>query len=74
MTSHAGSTTSIQAAAGRVFIAIEVSKHDWLIAGHTPCDGRTSRHKCRGGDVQALLRVIAGCASGRRGPHAGRSG
>jgi hypothetical protein len=24
MTSHAGSTTSIQAAAGRVFIAIEV--------------------------------------------------
>jgi transposase len=58
MTSHAGSTTSIQAAAGRVFVAIEVSKHDWLIAGHTPCDGRTSRHKCRGGDVQALLRVI----------------
>jgi transposase len=58
MTSHAGSTTSIQAEAARVFIAIEVSKRDWLVAGHTPCDGRTSRHKCRGGDVQALLRVI----------------
>jgi hypothetical protein len=42
MTSHAGSTTSTQAAAARVFIAIEVSKRDWLIAGHTPCDGRTS--------------------------------
>jgi transposase len=58
MTSHAGSTTCIQAAAARVFIAIEVSKRDWLIAGHTPCDGRTSRHKCRGGDVPALLRAI----------------
>jgi transposase len=58
MTSHAGSTTSIQAEAARVFIAIEVSKRDWLVAGHTPCDGRTSQHKCRGGDVQALLRVI----------------
>jgi transposase len=58
MTSHAGSTTSSQAATARVFVAIEVSKRDWLIAGHTPCDGRTSRHKCRGGDVPALLRVI----------------
>jgi hypothetical protein len=27
----------------RVFIAVEVSKRDWLIAGHTPCDGRTAR-------------------------------
>jgi transposase len=58
MTSHAGSTTRTQAAAARVLIAIEVSKRDWLIAGHTPCDGRTSRHKCRGSDVHALLRVI----------------
>jgi hypothetical protein len=23
-----------------VFIAIEVSKRGWLIAGHTPCDGQ----------------------------------
>ena len=58
MTSLAGSSTSIQAEAARVFIAIEVSKRDWLLAGHTPCDGRTSRHKCHGGDVQSLLRVI----------------
>ncbi len=57
MKSDAGSS-SIQDAVARVFIAIEVSKRDWLIAGHTPCDGRTARHKCRGGDVQALLRVI----------------
>jgi transposase len=58
MKSDARSSPSLQAEAARVFIAIETSKRDWLIAGHTPCDGRTSRHKCRGGDVQALLRVI----------------
>lgn len=58
MTSHPGAPISSQAEAACVFIAIEVSKRDWLIAGHTPSDGRTSRHKCRGGDIQALLRVI----------------
>jgi transposase len=57
MTSHAGSTISSQTEAC-VFIAIEVSKRDWLVAGHTPADGRTSRHKCRGGDVEELVRLI----------------
>jgi hypothetical protein len=28
--------------AAHVFIAIEVSKRDWLVAGHTPRDRRTS--------------------------------
>jgi transposase len=58
MASHAEATASSQAEAARVFIAIEVSKRDWLMAGHTPSDSRTSRHKCSGGDVHALLRVI----------------
>jgi hypothetical protein len=30
MTSHTGSTTSIQTEAACVFIAVEVSKRDWL--------------------------------------------
>jgi hypothetical protein len=54
MTSPVGSTASSQTEAC-VFIAIEVRKRDWLVAGHTPADGRTSRHKCRGGDVEELL-------------------
>lgn len=58
MTSHTGSSESFQAEMAFVFIAIEVSKRDWLVAGHTQSDGRTSRHRCRGGDVEALLGVI----------------
>jgi transposase len=42
-----------------VFVAIEVSKQTWLVAGYTPSDGRTARHKIRGGDVETLLSIIA---------------
>ena len=42
-----------------VLVAIEVSKQTWLVAGYIPSDGRTARHKIRGGDVETLLSVIA---------------
>lgn len=41
-----------------VFVAIELSKSTWLVAVHTPIDGRTSQHKIAGGDVSALLSII----------------
>jgi transposase len=56
----------------KVFVAIEVSKQTWLVAGHTPSDGRTGRHKVRGGDVETLLNVIAKLAR-KEGRATGRS-
>src|SRR5689334_4906920 len=41
-----------------VFVAIEMSKSTWLVAVHTPRDGRTGQHKVDGGDIAALLSII----------------
>src|SRR5690242_19787921 len=41
-----------------VFMAIDMSKSTWLVAVHTPCDGRTGQHKLDGGNVPKLLSVI----------------
>lgn len=41
-----------------VFVAIDMSKSTWLVAVHTPSDGRTGQHKVNGGDVAALLSVV----------------
>lgn len=41
-----------------VFVAIDMSKSTWLVAVHTPSDGRTGQHKLDGGDVPKLLSLI----------------
>lgn len=44
---------------GSVFVAIDVSKQQWLVAGYTSSDGRTARYRCRGGEIETLLGIIA---------------
>ena len=41
-----------------VFVAIELSKSTWLVAVHTPIDGRIGQHKIAGSNVSALLSII----------------
>src|SRR5512144_2425252 len=43
---------------GSVFVAIDVSKRQWLVAGYTSSDGRTARYRCRGGEIETLLGII----------------
>lgn len=44
--------------ANSVFVAIDMSKSTWLVALHTPSDGRTGQHKLEGGNVPGLLSLI----------------
>jgi transposase len=44
--------------ANSVFVAIDMSKPTWLVALHTPSDGRTGQHKLEGGNVPGLLSLI----------------
>ena len=41
-----------------IFVAVELSRKNWLVAVHTPSDGRTGRHKLRSGDTDGLLALI----------------
>jgi transposase len=41
-----------------VFLAIELSRSGWPVAIQCPSDGRVSRHKLAGGDVDGLLALI----------------
>src|SRR5512147_2133144 len=44
---------------GSGFVAIDVSKRQWLVAGYRSSDGRTARYRCRGGEIETLLGIIA---------------
>jgi transposase len=41
-----------------MFLAIELSRSGWLVAIQCPSDGRVSRHKLAGGDIDGLLALI----------------
>jgi len=44
---------------GTIYVAIELSQKRWLIALHSPDQGRMSRHNIEGGDHAGLLALIA---------------
>ena len=43
---------------GTIFVAIELSQKNWLVAMHSPDRDRISRHKLAGGDDAGLLALI----------------
>src|SRR5258708_34432284 len=48
-----------------VFLALELSRSGWLVAIQCPSDGRVSRHKLTGGEVDGFLALFL-----RRAPKA----
>lgn len=53
------SSTAADCGAARCFVAIELSKKDWLVAVSAPASEKVSLHKLAGGDSAALLALLA---------------
>ena len=47
------------AASARLYVAVELSRSDWLVAVLAPGAQRASRHKLEAGDVEGLLALVA---------------